>query len=117
MEVGKLKLRGKAELPRRVETVDAARRGRLVEGPELVIVELRGDQRSSLAISQLSSPPEWPVGVRVYDELVGEGGPVTGARDVYVVHVGCRDILANLGDQVQNKLHVVRLAPLLGDSE
>ena len=47
VEVGKLKLRGKAELPRRVETVDAARRGRLVEGPELVIVELRGDQRSN----------------------------------------------------------------------
>ena len=63
------------------------------------------------------SPSERPVGVRGYDKPVGEAAPVTVTRDVHVIHVGCRDLLANLGDQVQDELHVVRLALRLGGSE
>ena len=48
----------------------------------------------------------------VDQQLVGEGGSVTGAGDVDVVHVSSGDLLSYFCNQVQDELDVVSLALL-----
>ena len=45
-------------------------------------------------------------------ELVGEGGSVTGASNVDIVHVSGGDLPTNLGNQGQNELDIISLALL-----
>ena len=48
----------------------------------------------------------------VDQELVSEGGSVAGAGNVDIVHVSSWDLLANLGNQVQDKLDIISLTLL-----
>ena len=48
----------------------------------------------------------------VDQQLVGEGGSVTRASDVDIVHVSGRNLLSNLGNQIQDELDIVSLALL-----
>ena len=48
----------------------------------------------------------------VDQQLVGEGGSVTRAGDVDIVHVCSRNLLSNLGNQIQDELDIVSLALL-----
>ena len=57
-------------------------------------------------------PVEWSVCSSVDQQLVGEGGSVTGSSNVDIVHVSGGDLLTNLGNQIQDELDVVSLALL-----
>lgn len=48
----------------------------------------------------------------VDQELVSEGSSVTGASNVDIIHVSGWDLLANLGNQVQDELDIISLALL-----
>ena len=48
----------------------------------------------------------------VDQQLVGEGGSVTGSGDVDIVHVSSGNLLTNLGNQVQDELDIISLALL-----
>ena len=57
-------------------------------------------------------PVEGSVCSSVDQQLVGEGGSVTGASDVDIVHVSGGNLLSNFGNQIQNELDIISLALL-----